>query len=1205
MHLDNDNFGTYNRGQRDIGNCSAQSSGTYNTSTSLGLSDRRASVSAFGNGNSNSNRADQQEQQQQPSPALTQCESPPEIDGAKKYEDDLNSIQNEIVIGQQQQQQQQHQEPLTIALSTNDPDNMQQQQQQLSDDTEKYDEDSVGEEWCAAHPGQRNDLWCEQCQRVVCSRCRMARCRSHSVMKLLVAYDDTFNAIEAQQVALVRNLTETRQRNALLDAATVDLHESYENAVEYLKQQVNEETDRVANAFEEEQAKLDRDKAVCGEWRQRLDTAIKRVQTMVDELSPVQAVMQKDRMIKLMDHAAQSRPAEWRDQRDTTQLVEQLRPAWQFVNLQVTNVRELGRKRGHVKVVGEPFWAYGAKWVIEARRGRDSVGEPRLEITVCCVDGLQEQAASFITSVHLAGAEQPHRQTYCDEWRKEASHIFAVCTLSELKDERSVTVRVGVCPSSYRALSTAQADQIKTLEQRIHDLEKEKAERQDEKGVMVEQSTNVNRRRKSESTVNYHLSSSTTTEVRRPKRLHRIVKHPAVTADNVATTTPTVATAADVSKRRSSALHMLSPSNLDKKIKSPPPLSPPPSFGKIYGEEQSRAASASTSHITPAEERASGTEHRRVASLIVTSPTRPEIPPPHTYTFKAPAHHSFLQMDDEDGEAESVSSKSSTVLRRMSGWMKNREGSFSLQAKRMKQQLAKGSGSSSNSSFAVANKDIDDWTFLDHDVALSPGFHRTLEGRMGRDEGVKARRPSAPSPEPNSPAENVEEEDGFEFDGLADIEREQAKVDARLTEEADLQTRVDAINQQLDALQVIANTMDNSKDGYTESNLRRVSSEMGIVLDGRRRRLEEAQTSRSNAGAKGKRTRADTVSGSTTTGSGNKTTGKAEPVAPPRRTASVDPAEIRRAISRVGLDSTSSSSNNNSGGENEENSSNANDRRVSGMSATSSASSSSEGYASSSNGKANSPRKAKFRRNSINDSSSETAALLTPKSNRSGGILKAGRSIRRAEKLDSVQESPLLVPDEDEWHQPKKKKPAATKKRVHFADDKKTMEGIWECAPLAAQSIEERMNQQEEGEEDTTIFGRDDLSDRSEDMISMEFDEDVGSKLVLFPAEEEDEEGHNGIATTYERPPVPPPTIPIVGTSGEIGKRCRCSNELVQGPNVWSTQSSPAARALVAGSNISTPMSSVDEGVVVFGEGQIPGIACGYDTSYHQNADGK
>ncbi|KAJ2527104.1 hypothetical protein GGH20_003216, partial [Coemansia sp. RSA 1937] len=67
--------------------------------------------------------------------------------------------------------------------------------------------------------------------------------------------------------------------------------------------------------------------------------------------------------------------------------------------------------------------------------------------------------------------------------------------------------------------------------------------------------------------------------------------------------------------------------------------------------------------------------------------------------------------------------------------------------------------------------------------------------------------------------------DGFAFDGLADIEREQAKIDRSPDK---MHARCTSLLERIDALHLIANTMDNSRNGMTQNTVRRISSELGI-----------------------------------------------------------------------------------------------------------------------------------------------------------------------------------------------------------------------------------------------------------------------------------------------------------------------------------------------------------------------------------------
>ncbi|KAJ1887078.1 hypothetical protein LPJ66_009306, partial [Kickxella alabastrina] len=93
--------------------------------------------------------------------------------------------------------------------------------------------------------------------------------------------------------------------------------------------------------------------------------------------------------------------------------------------------------------------------------------------------------------------------------------------------------------------------------------------------------------------------------------------------------------------------------------------------------------------------------------------------------------------------------------------------------------------------------------------------------------------------------------------------REQAEVDARaqqaqqqVQQQVRRNTDVQALLQKksmlletIEAATLIQNTAENSRDGYSRRNLRRVSSEMNMVMEGRRRRLEEARACEPGAAA--------------------------------------------------------------------------------------------------------------------------------------------------------------------------------------------------------------------------------------------------------------------------------------------------------------------------------------------------------------------
>ncbi|KAJ2560432.1 hypothetical protein GGH12_004816 [Coemansia sp. RSA 1822] len=140
--------------------------------------------------------------------------------------------------------------------------------------------------------------------------------------------------------------------------------------------------------------------------------------------------------------------------------------------------------------------------------------------------------------------------------------------------------------------------------------------------------------------------------------------------------------------------------------------------------------------------------------------------------------------------------------------------------------------------------ELEDWTFLD-------SVHQGSGDTGSTAQNMWALLPSKPLPPvpnttpilPNtlSPQDMLTEQtvlteqelkDGFAFDGLADIEREQAKIDARHSQHPDkMHARCTSLLERIDALHLIANTMDNSRGGMAQTSLRRISSELGIGTD--------------------------------------------------------------------------------------------------------------------------------------------------------------------------------------------------------------------------------------------------------------------------------------------------------------------------------------------------------------------------------------
>ncbi|KAJ2777107.1 hypothetical protein GGI18_004249, partial [Coemansia linderi] len=332
---------------------------------------------------------------------------------------------------------------------------------------------------CATHPGSRNDLWCETCGAAICSHCvspATGSHRAHAAVKLAAAYDDAFEAIEALQLHLVGNLGETRQRNALLDEASAALAEEFSAALAAVDLQAQQGAGRVEAARARAEGELVRLSDECMGWRRGLEGALGAVQRMVEELAPAQAVAERPRIERMLRAAAAARPSDWDDELPQPRIADQAAPGWQYSTLHVTCVAELGRRRGHVHVVGDAFAAHGAVWQARVSRSRTSVGEPSLALAIACVEGPSAKRAFRVSaSVAAAGIALTH----AGEWAQGSEHVFSLCLLEAiapaLDGDGGLRVRVGVQPESYRELALAQEARIDDLEGRLRAVQAELA----------------------------------------------------------------------------------------------------------------------------------------------------------------------------------------------------------------------------------------------------------------------------------------------------------------------------------------------------------------------------------------------------------------------------------------------------------------------------------------------------------------------------------------------------------------------------------------------------------------------------------------------------------------------------------------------------------------------------------------------------------
>ncbi|KAJ2796080.1 hypothetical protein H4S07_006316, partial [Coemansia furcata] len=307
-----------------------------------------------------------------------------------------------------------------------------------------YTESEPFSDRCTTHPGSRNDLWCETCALAVCAHCGAgAAHRTHAVATLAAAYDDTFEAVDGLQLDLVRHLGETRQRNALIDDASAALAADHSAALLAIEAQAERDLSRIDAVCAAAEEELVRQSEGCAAWRAQLESALGTVQQMVDDLAPAQAVAERARMVRLLSSAA-VRPPALAEPVPPPRLAEDVEPPWRHWELRVVQVMELGRRRGHVHVLGEPFAAHGAVWQAKASRSRTSVGEPSVALSVTCVEGPAVARAFRVAArVEGLGVDVAHEAT----WAQGSEHVFALCLLDGVApalDEGALVVRVGV-----------------------------------------------------------------------------------------------------------------------------------------------------------------------------------------------------------------------------------------------------------------------------------------------------------------------------------------------------------------------------------------------------------------------------------------------------------------------------------------------------------------------------------------------------------------------------------------------------------------------------------------------------------------------------------------------------------------------------------------------------------------------------------------
>ncbi|ORX63637.1 hypothetical protein DL89DRAFT_273160 [Linderina pennispora] len=559
---------------------------------------------------------------------------------------------------------------------------------------------------CSVHPGMRNDYWCES-------------------IDLAAAYDDTFEAIELMQVKLVNHLKDTRHRNALLDSA----------AQVAMDEQLLRDTER--SSLEERIAEYE---------------TLKMVQMMVEELSPAQT---------LLSISEQARPIDWEEPLPkVARIEEEVMPAWHYASVEVPD-------RGHVRVVSDAISAHGVVWQLEIRRSRS-------RLVVNRIDGCENIDGTFTVSVGLAKSESSalsrFRNESCNVWgQSSSSQTFNMCPLEDLKDSDtltqsgSVSIRFGVAPESFRSLAAVQADRIP----------------ENGKGDMEQAALELQQR-----------------QIRR--RRSDIRSRSEVKPDQMPIPGFTFGAR---------------PSDMPSAVQLPPALLSPISHAA--------AGSSSNAHTEKS-------SHQRSFSLTAKLRRQPPAP------FPSSGHTRSLTSTPSTQSSES--SVSAGVLRRLSGWVKTTEGS----------------GHKGSPGAVDQQNSIDEWTFLDKSYPET--LHCEAAEHVAGNGSPAGTKPPPPPPQIPLPPPPFAADfgAGFAFDGAADIEREQMEKRAMMglggeqeplspaalasplkgscaagspspskkspRQQLDIDSE-ESIIQRFDALQLIANTVQNSRLGLSEINI--------------------------------------------------------------------------------------------------------------------------------------------------------------------------------------------------------------------------------------------------------------------------------------------------------------------------------------------------------------------------------------------------
>ncbi|KAJ2686095.1 hypothetical protein H4R19_006743, partial [Coemansia spiralis] len=356
----------------------------------------------------------------------------------------------------------------------------------------------------------------------------------------------------------------------------------------------------------------------------------------------------------------------------------------------------------------------------------------------------------------MAHEQQKHfwAADHAHEWTRNAAREFTVCALPELEDAQvldgagGVTVRVGVRPASFKELSRVQGERIRALEEQVDELRRQRQDRPASVGEYggpdAALSVRPNRQRpRDASDVRGWATSPRPAATARVRLVADPLSYP---AGSPRTPVSLLSSFGFASSRQPGVFD--SPTLLVAPLADGAgSLQLRPSPETLATSPRRRATSSQVRGLALASVAASPLRIGGKLPVAAAAPTRPiSRLPALAAAGRVPAERATSMQIGMFGIAGSGGSKNrsqvsvahsqpefsrpptaaddgrpGSMLRRLSGWVRTKEGRVSQQAKRVRQQLAVSTiaSAAAGSAEQPGTDDIGDWTFLDG--TSSPG----------------------------------------------------------------------------------------------------------------------------------------------------------------------------------------------------------------------------------------------------------------------------------------------------------------------------------------------------------------------------------------------------------------------------------------------------------------------------------------------------